>query len=66
MRRWKYVLGWLSWHIRALFWYLTLGFRLYFAVGLDRDFNPESDQDMSQKFKYTREKTYRKYLEPLS
>jgi len=58
----KFVLGWLAWHIRAFGWYLTLGFRLYFAIGLDRDFHPGREQDMSRHFKYQREKTYRKYL----
>ena len=58
----KFLFGWIAWHVRASFWYLTLGFRLYFAVGLDKDFNPDGDQDMSQYFKYKREKSYLNYL----
>lgn len=58
----RYVSGWLVWHVRAFFWYVTLAFRLYFAVGLDRDFHPDRDQDMSKQFKYMRERTYLKHL----
>lgn len=58
----KFVAGWLAWHVRAFFWYLTLGFRLYFAVGLDRDFNPDGEQNMGRHFRYGRKRTYRKYL----
>jgi len=58
----KFLVGWLVWRLRAGVWYAALGFRLYFAIGLDRDFNP-GDDNVAKEFKYPVEKNYRKYLE---
>ena len=54
--------GWLGWHLRAGFWYLGLAFRLYFAVGLDRDFHPDREPDMSRHFRCPYPRSYRQNL----
>ncbi len=58
----RFAFGWLIWHIRAGWWYLTLGFRLYFAVGLDRDFHPSKDTDVGRHFRCPFERGYRAHL----
>ena len=63
MRYLRFLMGALIWRLRAGFWYLTLAFRLYFAIGLDRDFDPEKDgADMSRHFKCPYPRDYRRHL----
>ncbi len=62
MRFLKYICGWLIWHLKAGSWYLGLGFRLYFAIGLDRDFH-HGEEDISRHFKCPFEREYMKYAE---
>jgi len=57
----KYVLGALWWRVRAGWWYLRLGLRLYFAVGLDQDFDPAKD-DVAKRFKCPIKRDYRVHL----
>jgi len=61
MRFARFLFGWLVWHIRAGFWYLGLGFRLYFAAGLDQDFDPSRD-DIGRHFRCPIPRGYRAYL----
>ena len=61
MRVIRYAWGWLSWHLRAGLWYLKLGFRLYFAAGLDQDFDP-SREDVSRHFRCPYPRAYRDHL----
>jgi len=56
-----FVLGAAYWHIRAGFWYVGLAFRLYFAVGLDKDYDP-SNPDVSRYFRCPIERRYRRFL----
>ena len=62
MKLLKFGAGWLWWHLKAAAWYLALAFRLFFAVGLDRDFQPGEDQDMVRHFRYPAPRSYRRFL----
>ncbi len=61
MKYLKFILGWIAWRFKAGAWYAGLAFRLYFAIGLDRDFNP-GDDNVSREFKYPGKKSYRDHL----
>lgn len=59
----QFITGAAIWYIRAGFWYMGLGFRLYFAIGLDRDFKPgEDDQDMKRHFVCPYERKYQRFI----
>ena len=60
MALFKFALGWLLWRIRAGLWYVGLGFRLFFAVGLDRDYHPDRD-DAARHFKCPIPRAYLRY-----
>ena len=63
MRFARYIGGWISWHFRAGFWYAGLLFRLWFAIGLDRDFDHNtSDREVANLFKCPYPKTYTRHL----
>ncbi len=57
----KYFLGAAWWRLRAGWWYLTLGLRLFFAVGLDQDFDPAKDE-VGKRFRCPYRRNYRRYL----
>lgn len=61
MKYLRYALGAVIWHIRAGFWYLMLGLRLYFAAGLDQDFDPAKD-DVGRHFICPIPRAYRAHL----
>lgn len=58
----RYLWGALIWRIKAGFWYIGLALRLWFAIGLDRDFDPSKEENLKQMFKYPVPKHYRKYV----
>lgn len=51
----KFLAAWIGWHFKAFFWYIGLVFRLWFAIGLDHNFD-HSDSDISRHFKYPKPK----------
>ena len=57
-----YFWGAMAWHLRAALWYLQLGFRLYFAVGLDQDFDPAKD-NTARHFQCPHPRHYRRHLQ---
>ena len=59
----RYFLGALVWRMRAGLWYIGLGFRLFFAIGLDSNYEHGSDEDLSRHFKCPIPRNYRKHLE---
>ena len=59
----KFLWGWVTWHVRAGFWYLGLAFRLWFAVGLDRDYNHAGNEDPTKDFQCPIPRSYRTYLQ---
>lgn len=48
--------------MRAAWWYLTLGFRLYFAIGLDRDFDPSQEDAVKDSFLCPIPRNYRRHI----
>jgi hypothetical protein len=59
----KYIGGWVAWHVKAGFWYAGLLFRLWFAIGLDRDFDHgSSDREVADTFKCPYPRNYREHL----
>ncbi len=56
----KYLFGALVWHVRAGFWYMGLGLRLFFAVGLDQNFDPRKD-DVAETFRCPIPRNYRRH-----
>ncbi len=58
----KYVIGWFVYRVKAGFWYLGLLMRLWFAIGLDRDFDHSKEEDVRKEFTYPAKKEYRRYL----
>lgn len=55
----RYLWGAFTWRIKAFFWYCGLVFRLWFAIGLDRDFDPSKEENLKQMFRYPEPKSYR-------
>ena len=55
-----FIWGWCTWHLRAGIWYAGLGFRLYFAVGLDRDFDARTT-DVARQFRCPIKRDYRRF-----
>lgn len=62
MRWLKFLVGALIWHLRAGLWYCGLGFRLYFAIGLDRSVHPGEEHDWGRHFRCPIPRTYREHL----
>ena len=58
----RFIFGWLVYRIKAAFWYMGLAFRLWFAIGLDRDFDHSKEENLAEEFKYPGKKTYRRHL----
>ena len=58
----RYLTGALTWRIRATFWYSGLIFRLWFAIGLDRDFDHSKEEDMQKMFSYPEPRAYRRFI----
>lgn len=62
--RWvKYYAGAFWWYVCAGTWYLTLGFRLYFAFGLDQNFKGDREAQIKNMFTYKRPRAYRRHLD---
>lgn len=58
----RYLWGAVVWRFKALFWYCGLIFRLWFAIGLDRDFDPSKEEDLKTMFRYPEPKSYRAHI----
>lgn len=58
----RFTRGWLVWHVRAGWFYFKLALRLYFAVGLERDFHPGQGTDMGRHFKFPLRRNYHTHL----
>ena len=61
MKHLQYFIGMMVWYVRAGGWYALLGLRLYFAAGLDQNFDPGKD-DVEKTFKCPIPRSYRRHL----
>ena len=59
----RFFLGAVKWHFRAGFWYIGLGMRLFFAIGLDSNYDHGTDNDPARHFKCPIPRDYRKHLQ---
>jgi hypothetical protein len=55
----QYLSGAFVWRVKAGVWYTGLGLRLWFAIGLDRDFDPSKEESLEEMFRYPVPKSYR-------
>ena len=58
----RYLWGAFVWRLKAGLWYVGLGLRLWFAIGLDRDFDPSKDENLKDMFAYKEPKSYRAHI----
>ncbi|CAM2007262.1 hypothetical protein [Acanthopleuribacter pedis] len=59
----RYVIGWFVYRVKAGWWYFCLALKLWFAIGLDRDFDhTKDDEAVAREFSYPGKKEYRRHL----